>query len=181
MLIIIQKLVLEANAKNVLNNKIQNMIILEGLDKTGKTTLANKLKEIGYNVVKCNVPENAFNEYMTKALEADDMTVFDRFHWGETAYGLIKRGKCSLTDKEFKTIEQLLFEKNAIVIYCQASKDFISKKFDEENETFTKKEEIDELKSLFDETRKKSILTVVDYIIPTDIDLFINKLKKYVK
>lgn len=82
------------------------MIVLEGGDKTGKTTLAKALVKVyGLRYLHFGPPgPNAMKEY-TEALQAiKQPTVCDRFFVGELVYGPMLRG----TEPRRKDITSLL-------------------------------------------------------------------------
>lgn len=77
------------------------IILLEGLDKTGKTTtageLAAQLSSFGpVSLVHFGKPtgEDQFRQYLKALSEADDFqgsTIIDRLHWSEEAYSTVYR------------------------------------------------------------------------------------------
>jgi hypothetical protein len=93
-------------------------IIIEGADKTGKTTLANAIvKKFGCKYVHFGKPKKrAATEYAEYLLSTNENQVCDRFHLGELVYGPIFRGGAAIDDVEFATIERLLRLKQAILI-----------------------------------------------------------------
>lgn len=112
------------------------IIILEGCDKTGKTTLAKKLSsKLGYKIIHLGVPpENGYFKILRDLIEGNEEgVIFDRFHWGDFVYrGLTKPGR-SLTFAEFTELEAKLRAMNAMTIYCYDSAKGIAKRFDEED------------------------------------------------
>lgn len=93
-------------------------IIIEGADKTGKTTLANAIvKKFGFKYVHFGKPKKrAATEYAEYLLSTNEDQVCDRFHLGELVYGPIFRGGAAIDDVEFATIERLLRLKQTILI-----------------------------------------------------------------
>ena len=77
---------------------MKKVIILEGPDGGGKTTLANWLHNThGYNIVKTGPPgpgdvTATYLNALTAAIERPDKTVLDRLHLGEAIYGPLLRG-----------------------------------------------------------------------------------------
>lgn len=81
------------------------IIIIDSIDRVGKTTLANKLaKELNGNIYKHSIKNGSYSEMNddseTCAMFAlinlantysDSVTIFDRFHLSNTIYGLIER------------------------------------------------------------------------------------------
>jgi hypothetical protein len=93
-------------------------IIIEGADKTGKTTLSNAIIEkFGSKYVHFGKPKkHPATEYAEYALENNGNLVLDRFYLGELVYGPLLRGKAGIDDVEFATIERILRKKQAILI-----------------------------------------------------------------
>lgn len=101
------------------------IIILEGPDGSGKTTLANKLAEqTGYDVVHMSMPKSEeekvkmFSMYK-QALEESDNVIFDRCWYSEMAYGPVMRGASYISHNNMYELENILAKKGAIVIYCK--------------------------------------------------------------
>lgn len=79
----------------------RSIILLEGLDKTGKTTtageLAAQLSSFGpVSLVHFGKPqgEDQFRQYLEALRQADEFqgsTIIDRLHWSEEAYGRVYR------------------------------------------------------------------------------------------
>ena len=93
-------------------------IIIEGADKTGKTTLANAIVEkFRCKYVHFGKPKkHPATEYAEYALAINENVVLDRFYLGELVYGPLLRGKAGIDDVEFATIERILRKKQAILI-----------------------------------------------------------------
>ena len=93
-------------------------IIIEGADKTGKTTLSNAIVErFGCKYVHFGKPKkHPATEYAEYALSTNENLVLDRFYLGELVYGPLLRGKAGIDDVEFVTIERILRKKQAILI-----------------------------------------------------------------
>ena len=111
------------------STKVPSIIILEGCDGSGKTTLANQLRnEFGYHVVKTGPPapgESTFKSYTTALLEATEAavydgrhTVFDRLHIGETIYGPLLRSRDTLGIQGRDLMEALIAACGAVVVIC---------------------------------------------------------------
>ncbi len=94
------------------------LIIVEGADKTGKTTLCQAIvKKFGCRYIHFSKPKKrAANEYADLLLSPDEDRVCDRFHLGELVYAPILNRDTQLDDVEFVTIERLLRLKQAILI-----------------------------------------------------------------
>jgi hypothetical protein len=108
---------------------VPDIIILEGCDGSGKTTLANWLRdELGYHIVKTGPPApgaSTFKSYTTALLEAVEAavynghrTVFDRHYLGETIYGPLLRGRDTLGILGRDLIEGIIRSCGAVVVIC---------------------------------------------------------------
>lgn len=99
------------------------LIIIEGADKTGKTTLAKAIsKEFGYEYKHFGAPKGSpADEYMDFLLKLDKPTVCDRFHLGELVYGPMLRGKTGITSLELVTLERVMRLKQTILIHVTAN------------------------------------------------------------
>jgi thymidylate kinase len=154
------------------------LIIVEGMDKTGKSTLCNylmkKLPE-AYLIKNGVKPLDASLEERAKIKKAydsifkaynmafsDQILIVDRFVISELVYSY-KRGYDAKKDTDImefvKFIEDM--ENNAAIVYCTAPAEVIEQKFIDDKEDYTKIEEIvplmkkyDEALSLFKNTTK---------------------------
>jgi thymidylate kinase len=126
--------------------ELPRIIILEGCDKTGKSTLAKKLsEERGYQVIHFGVPSG--NCYYKSLIEILDRCkfgriVFDRFHWGDRAYVGITTNKVFLSNSEFQDIESRLSKEGAEVVYCHDSIRNIKRRMAEDGEKLIKPEDV---------------------------------------
>jgi len=107
------------------------IIIVEGTDRVGKTTLVNRLAdELGFKVFKDSlINPHHINNRMVMAeklhssallLKALDLTkndiVIDRFHLTEYVYGTLER----ITDYDaFKVVDDMMAKMNAIIIHVE--------------------------------------------------------------
>lgn len=98
-------------------------IILEGPDATGKSTLANSLKEKYHmdKIIHCGADGKNDYNYFIDLLNNNENTIFDRFHIGEMVYPVIYGRDFKLTEEDFRKINNRIIEKNAIVIIFYSS------------------------------------------------------------
>lgn len=96
------------------------LIIIEGADKTGKTTLAKAIAaRFNYQYHHFGPPKGRpADEYIDFLLNLKKPTVCDRFHLGELVYGPIFRDKIGITPLELLTIERVLRLKQTILIHA---------------------------------------------------------------
>lgn len=99
------------------------MIILEGPDGAGKTTLANDLaRRFNYRYHAFGPPQHPpLREYLGWLVDQpDNQVVVDRFHLGEHVYGPIYRGKSQLDPQSQWAIEMALKVRGATLVYVIA-------------------------------------------------------------
>lgn len=103
------------------------LIILEGLDKTGKTTLAQEIAElIGAEVRHCDKPyRHPLEEYQS---DLDDYVpgsgkhiVYDRHCWGERVWPNVYNRRSQYTVGMHHHTELFLMSRGAQFVHCSAS------------------------------------------------------------
>lgn len=93
------------------------MIILEGLDKCGKSTFANLLK---LQIPDIEVIHFDKNSKMMQTMLNWDMSkqvIFDRSFISEICYGPVYRNKCKYTVPQIMQAFEFLRNKNAVIMY----------------------------------------------------------------
>lgn len=134
------------------------LIIIEGCDCTGKSSLAEylsgKFRTMKYHFSK---PKGkAYDEYIEFIEELNCDMVVDRYYLGEEVYGPVWRGKSSLTPWEFMDIEHKLTPFRPLGIFCHTDVESIISGFKTRGEALTKPEEVPQIVSLFEAAVKKS-------------------------
>lgn len=102
------------------------MIIIEGMDGVGKSTLAENLKPFGFNRYHFDYDENnldLFTKYRNVFLTSDNKTALDRSFISEIVYGPIIRGNCRLNNVEFIKLLKIYENHNSKLFYLHATKD----------------------------------------------------------
>lgn len=106
------------------------LIILEGPDGAGKTTLARELEQLGYRYVHHGVPpaealDGDLFRWFLKPLyaakvraDANQPTVFDRLHLSDRTYGPVMRGSATLTELQERLLERFLHARGGQVVLC---------------------------------------------------------------
>lgn len=112
------------------------IIIIDSIDRVGKTTLANKLAEkLGARIYKHAIKNGDYSEMKddseTCAMFAlinlatvynDQITIFDRFHLSNTIYGMIKRNYDLVSSaRNFNAIDSALSELGDDVILIKVN------------------------------------------------------------
>ena len=99
-------------------------IIIEGIDGSGKTTLANKLVEnyhLNNNIHLTAKTENDFKFHMGLLIN-NCRTVFDRFHFSEfNVFSPLYGRKTKLTHEEWDLINKQIIENNDLFIVMVCS------------------------------------------------------------
>jgi len=164
------------------------ILIIEGVDKNGKTTLANRLvQEYGAEYVKFGQPTKPpFQEYseFIASVDPSKTYVLDRFFIGELVYGPIYRGKSGITLGQLKDLERVLLDKVAetVIVYCKTNIEQVRTNFEAEHEEFAKASDIAALRKKYHDILKKQVLPVYgfDYLKDMDHSGIIGRLSKNV-
>ena len=99
------------------------MIIIEGLDGTGKTTLTNYLLNKNYILINNNLTsESHYDKYVNIIKTSDINSVSDRSFISEMVYGKVLSGTTKLSEEEFINLVKLYSEYETKIIYLYASK-----------------------------------------------------------
>lgn len=115
------------------------MIIIEGCDKTGKTTLSRELsRKTGFPIVKFSQPKtkNPYNEYVDFLMKLKRDVILDRFHVGEFVYPVVYNRPMVLTRRHFRTIEYMLMTLGAVTVHASTNVETIKRKFVEDGEEY---------------------------------------------
>jgi len=177
-----------SRSSRILLRNTTMVIILEGCDKTGKSTLAQYIVEkYGFKLIKCSQPKKgeAYNEYtgiIEKISKGKENYVIDRMHLGEEVYGPIYRGRSELTQEQFQDIEKRLNDLNTVLIYCYDREENIARRFIDDGETFTKTENIQDILDKYLVVVKKSALPKYRHKMKGQMDLIKNgEINKIIK
>jgi len=138
------------------------MIIVEGCDGTGKTTLAQLLvktdKRLTY-VHESVPPESGYKYYLRRALELPQNVVVDRFHLGELVYPVIKKDRREpLTWWQQLHVELVLNARGAMLVLMTADEKFLKNVFKTRGETFITEADIFDVKKLFTVAYRRSLI-----------------------
>lgn len=94
-------------------------VILEGLDRTGKSTVANMYKARGYEIVHMSAPDKKYTKpgytgpsYMDEILDIymrynQRDVVFDRSPYGEQVWPLVYGRKAQLDEDEVEVLQEI--------------------------------------------------------------------------
>jgi thymidylate kinase len=107
------------------------ILIIEGPDGSGKTTLANKLsKQTGYPVIhrvqpKTEEDKKRMMEEYLHILQSGKNAIFDRCWYSEMAYGPIMRDESVITYPQMYALEDQLAKRGGLIIYCTDKPDVL--------------------------------------------------------
>ena len=118
------------------------IIIVEGVDGAGKTTLVNELSHLAPDdaiVAHCGpLKRHPLHEYLRplESLDKDAVFIADRWHVGESVYGPLYRGASRLTPEMASYIEAFLDSRGAARIVLSPPYDVIKRRLQERGESF---------------------------------------------
>lgn len=124
------------------------IILIEGIDGSGKTTLANKLQQtmpaarvehFGYPTT-VEEADNYCEVYLKllRSATENEIIIFDRCWMSDEVYGPIMRGRRERTDVEILTLEQTANNFGAIMIVCTVAPDEGWRRCNMRGETYIK-------------------------------------------
>lgn len=143
------------------------IIILEGPDGSGKTTLANKIKDqTGYTLLHRSHSTDAnakslFDEY-AQVLKSGKNCIMDRSWYSEMVYGPVMRKVSAISYPQMYELEKLAAKYGAIVIHCTAPESVLWKRCLRRGEDYvTKRETFHDICTGFDQ-----LMHAVPHLIP---------------
>ena len=106
------------------------MIIIEGPDGAGKTTLANEFVKLGFEYRHEGVPKpgtDMFEWYTQQLLsvELGQNVVFDRLLLSEWVYGHVVRERSAITFHQLRLLLRLFYASAGVMIMCSTDEDVI--------------------------------------------------------
>ena len=106
------------------------IIIVEGIDRVGKTTLCNKLsqktnipiykhKKSNYSEMKNDIETDVMIQLIDLYKLLNGNIIFDRFHWSDFVYGALERNYSIANAYNNINIIESKLKDNAIIIYVK--------------------------------------------------------------
>jgi len=150
-------------------------IIIEGIDKAGKSTIAGDIREalypqkpVTFKLTQKPQQGNFFSQEVVVVLykemfgqskhqvNEDHIFLFDRSYPSEMVYS-IKRDYDAMNNKSLLELDQKLGEEGkTLLIYCEADAETIARRFAEEFEEYAKEEDIQVLLDRYEEFLAKT-------------------------
>lgn len=141
------------------------MIILEGVDGVGKTTLAKEIAvQSGLVYQHESVPADGLKRYVAICNTPNHHCIYDRFHLGEYVYPILKKGgRKPLTFTELRMVDTALLSTGSVLVHCDSSLQFIKRSFEVKREKFITLNQALKAKDLYKTCFEHSILVKTTY------------------
>ena len=144
------------------------ILIIEGPDGAGKTTLANKLREqTGFMLLHRSQPkteedkQRMMDEYL-QVIKSNKNCIMDRSWYSEMVYGPVMRDASVITYPQMYELERRLAKVGSLIIYCTAPENTLwSRCMNRGEDYITKREVLHEICKGYD-----TIMYDVPHIIP---------------
>ena len=146
------------------------IMLLEGADGGGKTTLANYYRERGWAYVHHSMMPDLFEEFCVCLGRITGPTIIDRLHLSEQVYGPIYRGRDSLGNAQARMLERVLLGKGAVVVYAKppwscCENSFMARQAEEMLDTTA---QLRQVYDRYDEVMAQTALQVISYDFTID-------------
>lgn len=175
-------------------------VIVEGIDKSGKSTIVKDLMEYLesespiYMKISKKPSDDSFGErqavirmyeelfYQTGWVHNKDRTfIFDRSYPSEMVYSW-KRGYDALSDNNLLSLDARLAENNhTFLIYCTTDMETIAKRFDTDKEEYLVKEDIQRTLERYEIFLAKTKLPLVVINSSDDRQYNLDRVKEFLK
>ncbi len=155
------------------------MIIFEGVDKAGKTTLINELSRHFFDmpIRKFVIPEgDPTYDYIEEMRRIRAPRLYDRFLFGELPYSTVKRPHARYVyNFELTMMELMLNTLPHLVVYCKPGWDVVASRFLAEGDSYIKNlTELRQLYEIYKAMFRNSACNVIEYphnSVPTILEI----------
>lgn len=148
------------------------IIILEGIDGSGKTTLAQHILELSQlktRILHRGPLEGTIEDeliYPLHRVEPDELLITDRWHLGEMIYGPIYRGKSEIEGFYNRVIDQILFEMDAVKVVLSPPLEIVQARLAARGEDYLKPEHVAEVHALYEKYANKFDYRLIREVTP---------------
>jgi hypothetical protein len=143
----------------------QFVVVVEGCDKTGKTSLVAALHEaLGWPMVKSSQttgPDAALQEYLDVLDHEKGHFIADRFHVGESVYGPIYRGTLPLDHTAMRLVEERLLDRGCLLVLMEDDPEAVIARFKALKEDFAREQDVRDIIAKFDVEWRRSRLAKI--------------------
>lgn len=128
-----------------------SVIVLEGIDGAGKSTLAENIKKLApvKTIIEHRGPlKGSVEEELLEPLQdlpTKTLMVCDRWHVGEMVYGPIYRGQSKVAGVWEKTIERTLDKMGAVKVIVAPALTEVKKRLDVRGEDYLQPEHVEQV------------------------------------
>lgn len=156
------------------------MIILEGVDKAGKTTLARRLSDMyGIPIDKCGIPKgNPIPGYIQAIKDMSAPVIWDRFIYGEIPYSIVKKRTRYMQSFELDMLELMLATMPTLVVYVRPPRQVIQDRHSMEPDSYVSKQEALMLYEEYDELTAQLNIPVFEYRGDQDFEALTEMIEK---
>lgn len=149
------------------------MVIFDGPDGTGKSTLLKDLKSRGHVISKPYYPSKNQLRYYLQTGSIYQGSWLERYYPSEVVYPRIKEGRDVLSDAKQFLIEASLMPYNPIIVYVRPPRKNIKQNIKFRGDDYIQASEIDRMIDEYDLFMKRTLIPVIkyDYTVETPEDL----------
>lgn len=133
-------------------------VIIEGIDGTGKSTLAKALCRFGFKMYhfdydeKCDNLKTKYEHVLKQA--ASSRILLDRSFISEQVYGSVLREKGRLSENDFLNLLRIYHQRKSVLVYLFAPQDVLLKRKNDRGSDFIKKH-FSSLEASYESTLKR--------------------------
>ncbi len=169
------------------------IIIVEGCDLAGKSTIVNALsKKMPGIVMKITARPNSKDKHEIHKLKTyyysvldyinrfyqSKVVILDRFFPSEMVYSKVKRGYEAFADLEYKEMEKVLGHRNHILIYCDPGKETILNRLRSRGDDYINETDIEHLLKRYEFFMKRTSLKVLRLDTNKTVETLLEEINK---
>ena len=157
------------------------MIIIEGIDGTGKSTVSSYLRDMGYVIHHLQKKEKNEEGFINLLKQDNDHFVLDRAFMTEVVYGPVLRNGSRINNEQLNSLIDLYSSKKVKIIYLKAlKKDLLLRRKDDKEDYEMLIKHYEQLSNLYDNVVDLVSKKIETHIIDTS-KCNMDKMKEFVK